>query len=275
MKYTTEAYLIQCLTNMHVGSGDTDYGVVDNLVQRNPITEVPTIHSSSLKGALREYFSTQTDISSDTINYVFGGDAQRSETNESKEQIGHYKFFQADMIVYPVRSNKKPFRRATASFLLDDILAKANSFRIDNVNEKIFAKLSGDNSVEEGKPLVQHSGERLEGLDTSEGLVIEANNILGQDLALFHEADFKKLIKKLPTIARNQLTNGVSQNLWYEEIVPRESRFLFFVSKPENNSTDTSLSDFEKILDDCVVQIGANGSIGYGFCSIQKINGYE
>lgn len=275
MKYTTEAYLIHCLTNLHAGSGDTDYGVVDNLVQRNPITEVPVIHSSSLKGALREYFSTQTDLSEDTVNYVFGGDAQRSAKKEVKEQIGHYKFFQADMIVYPVRSNKKSFRRATAAYLLQDVLSRAKHFSVKNLNDSTFTGLNEVRQVEERIPVTEYADERLEGLATAKGTVIEAESLLGDNIALFHETDFQKLIKKLPTIARNQLDNGVSQNLWYEEIVPRESRFIFFIAKPDTINERPDLRNFEKVLDNCVVQIGANGSIGYGFCSIQKITGHE
>jgi CRISPR-associated protein Cmr4 len=59
MKYTFNAYFIQCITNMHVGSGDANYGVIDKLVQRDPVTGYPTIHPSSLKGALREHFEQQ------------------------------------------------------------------------------------------------------------------------------------------------------------------------------------------------------------------------
>lgn len=33
-----KAYFIQCITNMHVGSGDANYGIVDKLVQRDPVT---------------------------------------------------------------------------------------------------------------------------------------------------------------------------------------------------------------------------------------------
>ena len=53
------AYFIHCITNMHVGSGDANYGIVDKLVQRDPVTDFPTIHPSSLKGALREHFEKE------------------------------------------------------------------------------------------------------------------------------------------------------------------------------------------------------------------------
>ena len=47
-------YKIECLTNLHVGSGDINYNVVDNEVEKD-INGYAMIHSSGLKGALREH----------------------------------------------------------------------------------------------------------------------------------------------------------------------------------------------------------------------------
>jgi len=58
MKY--ELYKITAMTNMHVGSGDMNFGVIDKLVQRDSLTGYPVIYSSSLKGALREFFKNET-----------------------------------------------------------------------------------------------------------------------------------------------------------------------------------------------------------------------
>jgi len=53
---TTRMYVINTLSNMHVGSGEVNYGVIDNLIQRDSVTNLPNINSSGLKGAIREYF---------------------------------------------------------------------------------------------------------------------------------------------------------------------------------------------------------------------------
>jgi len=50
-------YKYTCLTNLHVGSGDINYNIVDNEVERDPVTGLPMIHASGVKGALREYFT--------------------------------------------------------------------------------------------------------------------------------------------------------------------------------------------------------------------------
>lgn len=259
----TDAYLITCLTNLHVGSGESNYGVVDNLVQRDPITNIPVIHSSSLKGALREYFKDRIDKVK--LNYIFGPDSQRDSTSDSG--IGHYKFFEANMIVLPVRSNVKPFYRATSKFLLEDIKEKADAFNIE-FNLPIIPFTNNAPSVSTASILEPETGCILEDWDAIGNLNIEnGNNYIGENPALFHTDSFKELANHLPVIARNQLENGESKNLWYEEVVPRESRFVFFVTTDGNYE-----KDFEDKLNGKVVQIGGNASIGYGYCKVEKIS---
>lgn len=258
MGYTTEAYMISCLTNMHVGSGGANYGVIDNLVQRDTINDMPTINSSSLKGALREFFKDKWGEKGEKLNYIFGKDTSRNPDSKGKDEIGHYKFFPADLLVLPVRSNKRPFYRATAPMLIDTINSKAKAFTNKNI-------ISGNYTVNQ-PTITEGTNVLLEDWRTVVDQNFSADPKLGDNVAGFDNNTFKKLAKKLPVIARNQLDNGESKNLWYEEVVPRESRFVFFVSKDGKYSTE-----FDGKLKDSIVQIGANASIGYGYVTITKI----
>ena len=256
----TNAYLITCLTNLHVGAGGTNYDVIDNMVQRDPTTQMPTIFSSSLKGALREYFKNKWGENNGNLNYIFGADTDRNNQNESN--IGHYKIFGADLLSIPVRSKQKTFFNATSLFLMQHINRMAKS--LISPTSRFFEV---SNMVEEGNPLTQTAGNVLEDWTSVGGLTL-SNGHVGDNIALFHEKDFLRMASKLPVIARNKLVNGASKNLWYEEVVPRETRFVFFVSKEGDEEISSA---FDQTLEDDVVQIGANGSIGYGFCKIQKI----
>jgi len=262
MDYTTDAYLITCLTNMHVGSGGANYGVVDNLVQRDSINNMPAINSSSLKGALREFFKDLWGENDEKLNYIFGMDSSQNSGAKGNDDIGHYKFFPADLLVLPIRSNKKPFFRATAPMLIDTINAKAKAFKVDMFQDEnpfpdncIFTNPNNANFVilEDWKATIDET--------------VQTNPNLGENAVGFDDDTFKKLAKKLPVIARNQLDNGESKNLWYEEVVPRESRFVFIVAKDGKYS-----ADFDEGLKDSIVQIGANASIGYGYVTITKIS---
>ncbi|MEI6680814.1 MAG: hypothetical protein WCL21_19555, partial [Mariniphaga sp.] len=96
--------------------------------------------------------------------------------------------------------------------------------------------------------------------------ITELKKYLGSDIVLMHDDDFKEICSDydLPVIARNNLENGESKNLWYEQIVPHQSRFVFYTV---SIGTDT----FTNSINGKNVQIGANSSLGYGFCKITKI----
>ena len=253
---TINGYLITCITNMHVGSEGVNYGVVDNLVQRDTISNIPVINSSSLKGALREFFKDKWGENDIKLNYIFGPDDTRNESEKGKSGIGHYNFFEAKLLSLPMRSNRKPYYNVTTKDL------------IDNINS-IYKSISGKNELivnpYENKKVAKEVV-KLEDWQTEANLQLTENNIIGENIATFDTDTFKKVVKSLPVIARNKLLNGESKNLWYEEVVPRESRFVFCVSLTEKYKVE-----FEEELENAIVQIGGNASIGYGFTKITKI----
>ena len=257
MKYTTDAYLITCLTNLHVGSEGVNYGVVDNLVQRDTITSNPVIHSSSLKGALREFFKDKWGEKNDILKYIFGPDSSRDDNSKGNDGIGHYKFFEAKLLSLPMRSNKRPFYSVTTAELIKNINDLFTALRPNTV---LIKNPYSDARV--AKEVI-----KLEDWTTTSNPQLADNSFIGEHIATFDTDTFKKVVKQLPVIARNKLDNGESKNLWYEEIVPRETRFVFFVSM-----TDKYQTEFGSELDNAIVQIGGNASIGYGFTKITKIS---
>lgn len=264
---TTQSFIITAQTNLHVGSGDSNYGIIDNLVQRDTLTELPHIHASSLKGALREYY--EVVVKGDAVS-VFGSDP----SNKDKAQKGSHNFFEAHLLVMPVASNVGSFFRATTKERIAHLI-----HTVEKMGGTILAKnkaaldLVIALSVNRGEPIV--FTEDLEGFagtvflgdftTVNQRKVAYPETILGSRLAIFHEDDFKTLCddEHLPVIARNQLENGISQNLWYEQIVPRESRFFMLVQEP----SDT----FSTAINGKVIQVGANATVGYGYCTFQTI----
>lgn len=72
-------YELKCLTNLHAGSGDENYKVIDNEVERDPVTGMPTIFSSGVKGAIREFLEQEAKMLKDK------GENQKAE--KLNEQI--------------------------------------------------------------------------------------------------------------------------------------------------------------------------------------------
>lgn len=264
---------ITALTNLHVGSGEINFGVVDNLVQRDVISEWPTIHSSSLKGALREFFEQEMNKLS-LAEYVFGPAQTSSATGE-----GNYKFFSAHLLSLPVRSNKNPFFRAFSPEMLKDFMENLSLFGISLSSQVeidgftkiiqpqkntpvIFEDLGNDVFIEDVQPtfVTLPAGINLNGI----------TSLLGDSPVVFHNDDIKEIFRDLPVIPRNALENGKSINLWYEEVVPRQSCFYFILGTPDTG--DQYFTDFMTDIQEHLIQIGANASIGYGYCKIEKIN---
>ncbi len=255
----THFYIIQALTNIHVGSGDANFGVIDNLIQRDPVTELPAVHGSSLKGALREYFESQNNIN---IEEIFG----------SNDNSGNYKFLAAQMLAIPVRSNKKPYFMATSHSVIKEFkkLAESMGGKIPKALESLTSfEPSEDETfvfcdthnliIEDFSAFQRQNFEQIN--DLNKYLGVEENN-----LVIFNDNDFKRICSdaNLPVIARNKLENGKSQNLWYEQVIPRESRLWTVIISPDD---DNHFEEFNKKLTDpkSIIPIGANASVGYGF----------
>ena len=266
-----ELYTLTTLSNLHVGSGDINFDIIDKQVQRDAITTLPTIHSSSLKGAFREASGEENQYT----KYIFGPENKDNDAH----QTGAFHFFEASLLSRPVRSNKKPYFCATSVGVIENFLAYLDDFDIsfDEELKESLAKLSKE-KVSKGSPLI---------FENIEGVILEdekakfssldvsvLNDFLGENLALFEDEDFKALT--LPVLARNYLEEGVSKNLWYEEVVPKKSKFYFVVAKPtniDNADYKENIAKYEARFDNTKsVQFGANKSIGYGFSKVQKVS---
>jgi CRISPR-associated protein Cmr4 len=220
----TKVYLLRALTNLHPGKGDSNYGVVDKLVQRDPINDFPTIHMSGIKGAMRQYFE-EAFPNNAQIETIFGSSPQ---SNSNKIQPGELRFLSADLLAIPIPSEDENVQSAYKLYAhpetLKEWLEKAKYFGANEVN------LNSDNWQKNAKK-------------------------------------FEEAAKDLPVIARNYLDHGESKNLWYEEIVPRESLFACIIQGPS-----ASMNFFDTGINEKVIQIGGNATVGYGYCLFKSIN---
>lgn len=277
---TTDLFFLRCLTNTHVGSGDTTYGVVDKIVQRDTITGLPVIHSSGLKGSFRELMAyikkPNNPVSGNedpAVVAIFG-----AKKDAKGLSAGSHTFHDAHLLVIPIRSNVKPFFRATSKERLNEFLDKVALFVSKEKRDCFYKNLEIllKQDVERNTPVVfdeSNTDVRLENwrwqADRKSECVRKAVTILGENIAILHDDDFTELCRELPVIARNNLENGISQNLWYEEVVPRESVFYSFVTygTSETQKLWCNLNSGNLLL-----QVGANATIGYGLCEIKKWN---
>jgi len=262
---TTNLYLLTAKSNLHAGAGSSNYGVIDNLVQRDVTDEYPNIFSSSLKGAFREWFeSSKSKIEGEL---VFGS-ADKGKSNVS--------FSDAHLLALPVRSNEKPYFMATSPYLLKKFKAiVSNDYGIDPKKISIINDI--DLLLKNSQNLPKVIGKKIDNLKIEDYENVQSdvvnipslNGILGDNIVVLSDEDMKAQCSdySLPVIARNCLENGQSTNLWYEQIIPRQSCFYFVL---ESSAKGQSL--ISAITEQSLVQIGANATVGYGRCTIKILN---
>ena len=252
-------YKIECLTNLHAGSGDINYNIIDNEVEKDPVTGYPMIHSSGIKGALRDHF--KGILSESKLAEVFGKPGNDENTLVSG---GKYKFLDACILARPLRAESAEF-------------ASLPVFSLAMVNQFIrlctaFGKpVNGGNPIEaiefgDNKFLVNCNGiKSIEGERTAKLSAEDAEkfkfleDIIGKNFAVaknINEFD-------LPVLARNCLVEG-HENLWFEEVVPHSSIFFFAIFAPDDEQ------EFALEFND-IVQFGAHSSIGRGYCKVTEI----
>jgi len=282
MATVKDLYKITALTNLHVGSGDQNYGIVDKLVQRDPLSRLPVIHASSLKGALKIYCREvlgMTEANNPPFRNSFG-----SEHNQ-----GNDKYFSAHLLTIPIRSNVKPYFRATCPSILNEIYDLMLSFNFLATDNFLLAikKLKDACNRWDKKFLVFNDlpvnaiieEYAFAGEFDNKTEVFADNKIrddLGykkEDLVIVRDDVFMEICENLPVVARNRMDKH--KNLWYEELVPRQSEFCFFYVGAKENRV-AILDEIVKISSQGMpVQIGANATVGYGFCKIEKSAGHE
>ena len=239
---------LECLTNLHVGNGDVNYNIIDNEVERDPVTRYPVIHASGVKGALREYFKRNGILG---IKELFGKEA--GTDGDKNTSPGKLKILSAEMLAIPVRASAgdKPY------YLVSTETAVKRYYRMKSEFLAVKTVFAPQES----------NGVQVDALTPKHKITVD-----GQTLYLLSDKDFQKIA--LPVLARNCLNDGgISQNLWYEEVVPHES--LFFFPALADKSDRDYLNQFRDAVSGQVVQFGGNSSIGYGLCKVTVTEGAD
>ena len=218
-------YTIELITNLHAGSGDSSYEIVDKEIQRDTATGLPTIYASSLKGALREFLEHRGWL---PVDDAFGCSEDKNKSKEQK--TGSFSFLAADLVSLPVATQESPYYKLVHC---SDTIPRLHSGKYKLLGYELNA--GGGFGGSENNP-----------------------------------SAFKEAAADLPVIARNQLDNGISQNLWYERVVPHKTIFLTGIIYEGKDKA--MFDDFNTKITSTLVQVGANATVGYGLCKFNKIN---
>lgn len=273
----THLYKLTCITNMHVGSDSSNYSIVDNEVEKDDLLGCPTIHSSGVKGALKdnaksvlgENVKTEEDKKAmeAVLEQVFGAPAEKNKT----ETPGAFAFVGAQMLTRPLRSlgGNLTYINVTTPTVVNNFITLVNSF--DCVPEGLKELKPIDPNFHEKQFLCTIQDIKIEDEETAplsiDPMQIELlKTLLGGDFALVKSFEDYPL----PVVARNNL--GENKNLWYEELVPHHTVFYLIIIPPKNDNRDDIPVD-KWLKDGSIVQFGGNASIGCGYTLMKKWEG--
>lgn len=264
-------WFIQAETNIHVGNENTSsVGLIDKEIQRDVLTGIPCINSSSLKGAMNEYATSGVKLSPEERVAIFGVDKNDKKEVIIETQKGGCLFFDAYLLLLPVQDDKNLYKLVACKKILEQYKDLLNVMGIN---------LTYPDLIDELKKCDTHFNGEEEGSE--------------QSIISFEAFQEYCSNDELPIIARNsQMGTG---NLWYEQVLPQKSIFgtiliapsSIVVSRKEKskNEQDPKKVKYEyipisvpnidktitKTFDKQIVQIGANATIGYGYCKFIKI----
>ena len=230
MSNSVSVWLIIPQTNLHVGNESVgNFSVIDKAIQRDVMTGIPCINSSSLKGAIKEYLTNVPLEEKVNVQSLFGSVKGSEDT-----QKGSAVFFDANLLFIPKQcEGGKVYELAYCDEVIQAFVDKATALGANCSKESIKSNCKA----------LKGNSESVE--------------------------NFKELCSddSLPIIARNCLEDGESVNLWYEQVLPSQSVLAAIIMTP--NAGDLNVLNGE------IVQIGANATIGYGYCLFKKLEKCE
>ena len=240
----THVFLITAKTNLHVGDeSGGEFSIIDKSVQRNPLTGLPCINSSSLKGSIKEYCVHENKkLASDKripVKKLFGSDVDPNGKVLPETEKGRAVFFDAELLYLPQQDKDQLFHYETTADIVEMMNKRVQLF------------------------------DRLFNYTVKQSIDGKSVNVLTDNGQTSASKQFEARCSNdnLPIIARNALENGESKNLWYEQVLPAET-VLYTIIREEGD-------DLKDALDKKIVQIGAKATIGYGYCRFECISTKE
>lgn len=269
-------------TPLHPGTGQ-NVGAIDLPVQRERHTGFPFVPSSSLKGALR----SNLDIDVDTKSILFG-----AELGSAKHFAGAMAFSDTRILAFPVRTLSGVFGWVTSPVVVDrlrrDLSLVDSALQVDvtdHIDDNavlVSSKANGSSRVVIEDLMLEAktdtSVDTLAHQLSSLCLARESHKILcskfRKDLMVLSETHFRHLLELgTEVVARNQLDeNKTSKNLWYMELIPRDTLFYSVIMAEDSRNSadkgaDALLNLLAESLSEGYVQLGGNETLGHGWCA--------
>ncbi|MBI5207097.1 MAG: type III-B CRISPR module RAMP protein Cmr4 [Candidatus Firestonebacteria bacterium] len=263
MPDTGALFTFYTLSPLHAGAGESATAI-DLPIEREKHTAYPVVHSSGIKGSLREYFRNDDELKN-YVDSIFGKE-------DDEKGSGKVIFTDAKILLFPVRSSEGVFKWITCPFVIERLKRDLKfinktenaSINVDAFNGKAFKPYSDKIILEDFSITVTEDSQILEFLNRF-SLPHFDKEILKNRLIVVSDDVFKTLVTTATQIiARNELKDDTkkSANLWYEEVVPADA--LFYTIMTPAYKENPAINDLINGIKNQILQLGGNETIGYG-----------
>lgn len=291
---TKSLYLINCITPLHVGTGQSYEGFVDLPIQRDNLG-FPVIWGSSLKGALRNtYHNIVKDNGEEAM--IFGPDSSNADMHASSLLITD-----ASLLLIPVRSLYGLFAFCTHPYLLRQCVERLNLVDTSLANE--FARIIGDDNcrcsddyiVRDGKVILREEDISIK----TDKAIQDVFSKLLPDTVPFKEDilrrivilndDYADIIKR-STLVQTRIKVNYGKKvveegaLWTEEFLPEMSMLITLLLIRDSRKGNKDAREIESLLNNRLTGsgdgkskpfyliIGGNETLGRGIVRFHKVN---
>ncbi len=269
--------LITLLAETFIHPGSTqNQDAIDLPVARERSSGFPFIAGSSMKGAWLDFIeqSESEHWHQDAIDQVFG----------KQEGAGQLLFFDARLILLPVRSLADSYKWVTCPLVLERLtrdLTRAGVRLAAALPDKMPSVAAGcywgePVTGELNKLYLEERGFKCNPESGFDDWVLvlkslidckAANERVSKQLAILSDEDFAWFATNaLPIQARNVLDEKKqSQNLWYEEALPPDTLMYSLISQ-RGSQPQQAMENFIATLENRpYLQVGANETVGQGW----------
>lgn len=280
---------------VHAGTG-AELGYVDLPIQRERATEIPTIHSTGVKGVLRD-LARRAGVDLDTIVELFGSEPPTGPGGSPLEP-GALVFSDARLVLFPCRTAGPAFAWVTCPYLLNRLKRDAKEAVLSQVPANVPSP-SDDEAIVGNKAAYPQGGVLIEEFEFKrkvDDVASEWANFLAKFIPDDPSYDYWRSLvpKALAIVSDDNLRDFVKHAtevvtrvrlepdkktvatgaLWTEEYLPQDSLLYTVVAMTtRKRAQETELwAKVETILrQNPVAQFGGKETVGRGIVRIHEV----
>jgi len=264
-------FYVKAFSPLHAGVGQS-IDKVDLPIEREVHTQYPCVFATGLKGSLRSFckHNKTVDFNDTIIEKIFGKE-------DGEIGMGSAVFTDLKILFFPVRSSEGSFKYVTCEAVIKrferdfKLIFPEISYSHENKKADFGELVTCIEKADQFEPNAHIILEDYIFIKHPKGELSNRFGIKLNDVYVIENKFFTYLVTNATQIiARNKLDDKkISENLWYEEALPAETVLYSFVlpSIIKNGEIDK----LKTFINNKVVQIGGNETVGYGICELKNI----